>query len=409
MNQRYQRIYNISTNTFIVGAPMIIVGGGLLIDHKTNRTIAQFKFKNISKQDINCLILSFSLDDPDARYSNNIFTFQYHCKAEPQSFFGEKTAIPIEVENATAIYIEAVDVVFADGSIWSSPDEAFSQLDLPDIEASPIERRSNYVYEDDNAEESNGRIPSRVRKQYKIIEKTNKLLRKWNKLPLNLKKQYGFRIGVAFIILVGVIGGVCFAFSPTAYYQGKFIPRNFASDYEKNFLKSINGIEFVEDDVDDYLYYSMQLDGYELGRLRFYGVYDGLEDRVRDKNGSAYKAEVKIDFPMDLESNSAQDGLLANMYVACGALINTMDPSINSDESQEIAINCIESTLDRGLEYSTELDNIIVDAEFHISYTGDVWFTFSCSIKENNENKIDREELNTQGQSKRLSLFHNKK
>lgn len=51
MNQRYQRIYNISTNTFIVGAPMIIVGGGLLIDHKTNRTIAQFKFKNISKQD----------------------------------------------------------------------------------------------------------------------------------------------------------------------------------------------------------------------------------------------------------------------------------------------------------------------------------------------------------------------
>lgn len=129
MNSRYSRIYTLSTNLYIVGAPVILCAGVLLQDHVKNRIVAQLKFKNISEREIDVLVISYIIRSASQDIENTVYTYRYEATASPDAYFGDRNAIPIAYENVDEFAVVAIDVVFSDGDVWSSEnDDVFSRI-----------------------------------------------------------------------------------------------------------------------------------------------------------------------------------------------------------------------------------------------------------------------------------------
>ena len=62
-NNRFSRLYELKSNLYAEGMPIVIKAGALLKDTETNNAIVQLKFKNVSGKIIECIKINLNLFD----------------------------------------------------------------------------------------------------------------------------------------------------------------------------------------------------------------------------------------------------------------------------------------------------------------------------------------------------------
>lgn len=123
MNERYERLFSLSTNSSAEDAPVKIVAAALSRDYAAKRNVIQVKFQNCSQQDIEALSAKFILKDQQHNVINEAFVFDYRdLQAHSGECFGDR--IPVLVSDAVAAFdVELLQVKFSDAMEWRSQEE----------------------------------------------------------------------------------------------------------------------------------------------------------------------------------------------------------------------------------------------------------------------------------------------
>lgn len=145
--ERYNRLYKIEENLYQVGSPVIILAGALLLDTKTNGTIAQLKFMNLDCRQIKALQISLLNYDIGGLELTKIENFQYLDLGVKQGEeFGSKVPIHLPESNTRSFAVEKCKVFFTDGTVWETA-SGWSPLPEPSIKEGENEFLKQYRIE----------------------------------------------------------------------------------------------------------------------------------------------------------------------------------------------------------------------------------------------------------------------
>ncbi len=136
MSERYTKLFSLPENQYVHGAPILIAAGALLRDNRSETTLAQLKFWNISEKTIIAVMVEVDAFDVSGAALEGVTKYPYlDLSAERDMEFGQRQAIPLPDANTRRIVARVVRVVFSDNSLWE-PDGAADWLPLP--EPTPI-------------------------------------------------------------------------------------------------------------------------------------------------------------------------------------------------------------------------------------------------------------------------------
>ena len=155
MDERYERLFSLSTHPFAESAPVKIEAAALSRDHTLKKNVIQVKFQNCGQNDIERLSVKFVLMDQNQDVINQAFVFQYQAlQAHPGDCFGDR--VPVLVSDAVVSFdVELIQVRFSNGTEWppqegeSAGETARTELTsaLPNVQqpvdSSPVTRSTS--------------------------------------------------------------------------------------------------------------------------------------------------------------------------------------------------------------------------------------------------------------------------
>lgn len=127
-NERYNRICEIEQSGWIIGCPVELNKGALLIDNVSKQVILQVSLRNVSEaviKQVDLLIHRYDLagdpvsdSEPAVKYSLADLTEQ------PRALFGEKSAILLGANSTRQVKIIFKRVILADGTVWRNENDS---------------------------------------------------------------------------------------------------------------------------------------------------------------------------------------------------------------------------------------------------------------------------------------------
>lgn len=124
MEARYEKVFSLPGRLCAVGAPVEVLSGILLLDHQSQKLMAQLKFKSLARQTINSLTVLLTPLDAEGNPIGKLIRHQYVGPWEAENeAFGDKVAIVMP--GAAAFQLCVTEVVFADETVWSGVDSVW--------------------------------------------------------------------------------------------------------------------------------------------------------------------------------------------------------------------------------------------------------------------------------------------
>ncbi len=146
MAERFAEVFRLPKDLYVEGSPVLLEAGVLLKDTKTQKMLAQLKFRNLSEKTIKGLLIKLCLMDIGGAVLNPEFDYTYlDLNAKNGEEFGPRTPVYLPEDNVRNIRINGVVVYFWDGTScitegagWAALpaqeriEEHFEQQDLRD-------------------------------------------------------------------------------------------------------------------------------------------------------------------------------------------------------------------------------------------------------------------------------------
>ena len=124
----FSRLFTLPENLYSSGAPVMIAAGTLLRENKTDRVLAQLKFRNIENRVVSSVTVKlYPLDTSGNRLCDTDFTYT-GLSAARGSEFGQKTPVFFTDTSASSYSASVTEVIFSDNSVWSGPSEPWASL-----------------------------------------------------------------------------------------------------------------------------------------------------------------------------------------------------------------------------------------------------------------------------------------
>jgi|LSQX01.2.fsa_nt_gb tetratricopeptide (TPR) repeat protein len=128
-DQRYSRLSEIVQKKWLIGCPIEIDKGALLIDQLTKQIILQLRLRNVSDLPImqtDLIVYRYDLSG-DAVMANETFisVSLTDMNVNPRLTFGDTTPILLGANNTRQVKIAFKKVVFADFSVWRNDEENY--------------------------------------------------------------------------------------------------------------------------------------------------------------------------------------------------------------------------------------------------------------------------------------------
>ncbi len=125
MSERYKTLYRLPENLYSIGSPVIIAAGALLKDNQSGKVLAQIKFKSISDKRIKAVkIKIFSFDVAGLSVGDAVEHQYLDLNVNRNTQFGSKEAVPLAIDTTRSFCAQVSSVIFSDGSIWESSNDA---------------------------------------------------------------------------------------------------------------------------------------------------------------------------------------------------------------------------------------------------------------------------------------------
>ncbi len=129
MSERYSRIRNIQAPLYGIGYPVMVEAGALLKDNKTNDTVLQLQFRNISDKVVKAVSVSIQGYDMFEAVAGEEVPHEYvDLGAKRDDLFGDRQAIILKEPAIKRVGIKLLWVYFADDSTWKPEDEELSPI-----------------------------------------------------------------------------------------------------------------------------------------------------------------------------------------------------------------------------------------------------------------------------------------
>lgn len=128
MDNRYKRLFSLSTNLYAEGMPIIFEAGALLRDNQSDSILVQLKIHNVSPKTIKALkVHIIGYDSFGAEVCNT--DFQYIDRSVKRGhIFGVQTPIFLNNNSVRSFSVSAVSAVFLDGDIWNGNNEVLTSI-----------------------------------------------------------------------------------------------------------------------------------------------------------------------------------------------------------------------------------------------------------------------------------------
>lgn len=121
MADRFNRVYQLASNLYTDGSPVIIENGVLLYDTISGQLLIQLKFHSIFEKIITELHIDIGIQDAMSNQINSQVHYCYQNLYDSKgSRFGSNKAIIVTKHNANAFTVQHMKVVFDDQSIWEN-------------------------------------------------------------------------------------------------------------------------------------------------------------------------------------------------------------------------------------------------------------------------------------------------
>lgn len=131
MADRFNRVYQLQSNLYTDGSPVIIENGVLLYDTVSGQNIIQLKFHSVREKVITELSVDIGIQDAISNQVGGQINYCYQNLYDSSgSRFGQTKAIVVANKAAKAFVIRHVKVVFEDQSTWENTAE-FEPLSEP--------------------------------------------------------------------------------------------------------------------------------------------------------------------------------------------------------------------------------------------------------------------------------------
>lgn len=135
MAERFKRLFTAEGHQFTAGAPLLIIAAALLQDSYGGSLLAQIKYRSVSQKSISSVTVSVTMLDAAGKSLGEPVQHKYqNLNIERDGEFGRNTAIVLPDGAARAFSVKVTEVVFADGSVWSSAGEWTPIKDLKTLE-----------------------------------------------------------------------------------------------------------------------------------------------------------------------------------------------------------------------------------------------------------------------------------
>lgn len=128
MDNRYKRLFSLSTNLYAEGMPIIFEAGALLRDNQSDSILVQLKIHNVSPKTIKALkVHIIGYDSFGAEVCNT--DFQYIDRSVKRGhIFGVQTPIFLNNNSVRSFSVSAVSAVFLDGDIWNGNNKVLTSI-----------------------------------------------------------------------------------------------------------------------------------------------------------------------------------------------------------------------------------------------------------------------------------------
>lgn len=138
MGERYQCLFRLQDNLYSDGSPVIVAAGALLKDNNDGRILAQLKLQSISPLRVRACKVTLTAYEPNGCVAETIDNFQYlDLNVNRDEYFGQKVPVYFRSASVRKYSVAVTVVVFSNGSVWSNPVSAWTQLPAP----KPLKRK----------------------------------------------------------------------------------------------------------------------------------------------------------------------------------------------------------------------------------------------------------------------------
>lgn len=132
MSERYSRLFTLPENLYAQGSPVVIAAGALLKDNQTGKVIAQLKLRSISSKSIRAVKVKLDLFDTAGNPLEETVVHDYLDLNIPRDKdFAQKNPVQITNNKARSYKASVKEVVYTDGSVWTSDNENWEPLSKP--------------------------------------------------------------------------------------------------------------------------------------------------------------------------------------------------------------------------------------------------------------------------------------
>jgi hypothetical protein len=125
--QRFTRLNEIVQTKWIIGCPVEIEKGAILLDTETQKIILQLKLRNVSDQVlifVSIKIYRYDMADDFIAEKDDPITFAYPDTSIPVALtFGDKVPINLGINSTRKVKIIFDKIVYANDEVWRNPDE----------------------------------------------------------------------------------------------------------------------------------------------------------------------------------------------------------------------------------------------------------------------------------------------
>lgn len=132
MAERFEKLFDLPSNLYVEGSPLVISAGVLLKDTQTGKIITQIKFQNISGNTIKAVKISLDAFDVSGEVISGVEEYQYlDLSVCNGAYFGSDKAIIMPNSNCRSIGIGEIVIIFSDNSLWSGNGKNYFSLQMP--------------------------------------------------------------------------------------------------------------------------------------------------------------------------------------------------------------------------------------------------------------------------------------
>jgi len=120
MTERFGKLMSLDGPLWCDGSPVIIEKGALLSDASKNQNLLQVKLRNVQKKPLKAVVLDIELSDVTGGSLGRIQHSYLDLDTPNGATFGEDKPAYLGEENARSFGFRIANVVFSDGTTWSS-------------------------------------------------------------------------------------------------------------------------------------------------------------------------------------------------------------------------------------------------------------------------------------------------